>query len=159
MKRLAPEVAALGGVMLAIVENERQLQPEQVARFRTVTGFTGPILADHGGIVTRRYQSLECPRLWTIDRRGLVRYRNPDLRTPPAAMAWDSGGAQGGRVTDGSVLSRILNSPFLNVTTLCGCGRANRKRPATLTCPGAGGKIRGVGTNGMAWPQASVFRP
>jgi peroxiredoxin len=86
-RRLGPEAARRGATMLAIMENEQQLQPEHVARFRAVTGFRGPILADRGGAVTRRYRSLQCPRIWVVDARGRVRYTSPDPHTPSGVMA------------------------------------------------------------------------
>jgi peroxiredoxin Q/BCP len=86
-RRLAPEVAALGGELIAVVESERQLRPEQVTRFREVSGFRGPVLADRGGSVTRQYRAVECPRVWAIDGAGVVRYANPEPRTSPEVMA------------------------------------------------------------------------
>jgi peroxiredoxin len=85
-KRLTPEATMLGARIVAIVENERQLQPDQIARFRQVTGLTAPLLADHGGAVTRRYHSVSCPRVWALDRAGVIRYHSPDARATPAEL-------------------------------------------------------------------------
>jgi peroxiredoxin len=85
--RLRPMVSHHGARLLAVVENERQLSLDQIARFRRVTGFPGPVLADHGGAVTRRYGSLACPRLWLLDRFGVVQAMSPAAPGSAEAVA------------------------------------------------------------------------
>jgi peroxiredoxin len=86
-KRLAPEASTMRARMVAVVENARQLQPDRIARFRQVTGFSGPVLADSGGVVTHRYRSMSCPRIWLLDRDGMIRYRNLDPHDSPVELA------------------------------------------------------------------------
>jgi peroxiredoxin len=85
-RRLAPEARVLGARIVAVVENERQLLPERIARFRRVTGFDGLLLADRGGAVTRRYRSQACPQVWVLDHDGVIRYRTAGRKVSPVDM-------------------------------------------------------------------------
>lgn len=71
---------------ITVVTNPWAFQGERGAAFRRGTGFRWPLLSDSDGRVAAEYRSAECPRVWLIDRRGVVRYRNLTNLDPPRAI-------------------------------------------------------------------------
>jgi peroxiredoxin len=69
--------------MLAVMFNSETFNPVFVRNFREATHFDAPVLADLGSETAMRYRSLDCPMVWVIDRKGIVRYRNEDRTAPP----------------------------------------------------------------------------
>jgi peroxiredoxin len=57
-------------------------QPQDEKEFRESTGFTAPFLIDLASEVGLQYDSTHCPRVWVIDKNGIVRYVNASQSMP-----------------------------------------------------------------------------
>jgi peroxiredoxin len=58
-------------------------QPQDEKAFRDDTGFRAPFLIDLASEVGLQYDSTHCPRVWVIDKSGVVRYVNASQTAPP----------------------------------------------------------------------------
>jgi peroxiredoxin len=58
-------------------------QPQDEKEFRESTGFQSPFLIDLASEVGLQYDSTHCPRVWVVDRNGIVRYVNASQTAPP----------------------------------------------------------------------------
>ena len=61
-------------------------QPQYEKEFRESTGFQAPFLIDLSNEVGLQYDSTHCPRVWVIDRDGIIRYVNASQTAPPAQI-------------------------------------------------------------------------
>lgn len=61
-------------VILGVMINHWDYTPEAVRDYRKKTGWSWPALADLASQTARDYQSYTCPRVFVIDRRGIIRY-------------------------------------------------------------------------------------
>jgi peroxiredoxin len=58
-------------------------QPQDEKEFRESTGFQSPFLIDLASEVGLQYDSTHCPRVWVVDKNGIVRYVNASQTAPP----------------------------------------------------------------------------
>jgi peroxiredoxin len=64
-------------------------QPPDEKEFRQSTGFEAPFLIDLSSEVGLQYDSTHCPRVWLIDKNGIVRYVNASQTAPPEQIVAD----------------------------------------------------------------------
>jgi hypothetical protein len=84
---VAEGLSRLAGVhAVAVVSDGESFRGEALRRFRSFTGFRGPILFDRDRDATRRYRSFECPRVWLVDRAGRLVYVNENPREAPSRV-------------------------------------------------------------------------
>jgi peroxiredoxin len=68
--------------VVGIMMNHWSYAPDQVRNFRETTGFRWPLLMDLKSQTTMTYDSDDCPRIWLVDRDGIIRYHNPTNEMP-----------------------------------------------------------------------------
>jgi peroxiredoxin len=61
-------------VVLAVMINHWNYAPEAIRKYREKTGWSWPVLADMQSETADKYDALTCPRLFVIDRHGIIRY-------------------------------------------------------------------------------------
>jgi peroxiredoxin len=75
--KLPPDVQ-----MLAVVGDHSGYNPVVVKDFKWGTGWVWPVLADVGTRVGLLFKSVDCPRCWVIDAKGIIRHVNKDRMMP-----------------------------------------------------------------------------
>jgi len=68
--------------VVGIMMNHWSYAPDQVRNFRETTGFRWPLLMDLKSQTTLAYDSDDCPRVWLVDRDGIIRWHNPTNEMP-----------------------------------------------------------------------------
>lgn len=68
---------------IGIMMNHWSYAPDQIRNFRETTKFKWPLLMDHKSQTTITYRSTDCPRVWLIDRKGIIRYHNESNKEDP----------------------------------------------------------------------------
>lgn len=63
--------------LIAVVHDHTAYNPATVKNFRWGTGFQWPVLADIGSKVSLEWKSLNCPIIWVLDAKGVIRYKSP----------------------------------------------------------------------------------
>lgn len=72
--------------LLAIRLNPWGEGRQDALRLRKATGFFWSILPDRQVETSIAYRSTECPRVWLIDREGVIRYTNRNPHAAPPAI-------------------------------------------------------------------------
>jgi peroxiredoxin len=88
---VAKEIAAAPAIgekakILAVFGDDAITMPAEEKAFREATGFKAPFLSDISQEVGVLYDSAQCPRVWVIDAKGIIRYRSESQTTPPAQI-------------------------------------------------------------------------
>src|SRR5262245_11511510 len=65
-------------VVLAVMINHWNYAPEAIRTYRQKTGWSWPVLADMQCETADKYNALTCPRLFVIDRRGIIRHASAE---------------------------------------------------------------------------------
>jgi peroxiredoxin len=86
-REVAPRMKDLQPV--GIMMNHYSYSPDQIRNFRETTGFKWPLLIDHESGVTLTYDSDDCPRVWLVDRDGIIRYHNKSNEEPAPKIIAD----------------------------------------------------------------------
>jgi peroxiredoxin len=78
-KRLGKMIADASSMLteampIVIAMNPWGYAESRARQYRRETGFRWPILVDNGIQTSVTYNSTECPRVWLIDREGIIRY-------------------------------------------------------------------------------------
>lgn len=79
-RHAAPKMTKLQPI--GIMMNHWSYSPDQIKNFRETTGFRWPLLMDMKSHTTLTYDSDDCPRIWLVDRDGVIRYNNPTNKMP-----------------------------------------------------------------------------
>jgi peroxiredoxin len=109
---VAQGLARLEGIhSVAVVSDGESFRGEALKRFRSLTGFRGPILFDRDRAAGRRYRSFECPRVWLVDRSGRLAHVNESPREEPAHLLSHLRAALEALPTDGHTASSSLQNP------------------------------------------------
>jgi len=65
-------------VVLAVMTNHWTYNPPAVREYRKRTGWSWPVLADMSSQTATSFNALTCPRLFVIDRQGVIRYASAE---------------------------------------------------------------------------------
>lgn len=65
-------------VLLGVMTNHWTYNPPAVREYRRRTGWSWPVLADMDSQVANSFNALTCPRVFVIDRQGVVRYSSAE---------------------------------------------------------------------------------
>lgn len=87
LNKAAPTLPDLQPV--GIMMNHYSYAPPQIRNFRETTGFRGPLLIDHLSKITEAYDSDDCPRVWLVDKDGIIRYHNTSNEELPKKIIAD----------------------------------------------------------------------
>jgi peroxiredoxin len=65
-------------VLVSVLSSHWTYSPAAVRDYRQKTGWTWPVLADMQRQTANQFNALTCPRLFVIDRQGIIRYASAE---------------------------------------------------------------------------------
>ena len=84
-------------VLVAVQSSHWTYSPDAVRDYRKKTGWTWPVLADMQRQMANRYNALTCPRLFVVDRQGIIRYASEAGASDEKQLVADALAAAQGR--------------------------------------------------------------